>query len=79
MGMTFKAKHTYKGRSIGDADCLIYVEVLSRTAKTMKALVNGNLKTMRISIGYDGHEMVKPWGSYSMAPSITAGKIIGGL
>lgn len=69
--MKFEAGKTYKTRSVCDSDCIISVEVISRTAKTIKARVNREEKTLRIGV-YDGAEFVKPWGSYSMAPIVRA-------
>jgi len=68
----FEAGKVYKTRSIVDADYWVTIEVVSRTAKTVKAKVSGKLKTLRVAIGYDGAETVKPWGSYSMCPVISA-------
>jgi len=65
----FEAGKTYQTRSIGDHDCIIRVSVVSRTAKTIKT---ADGKTLRIGSFYDGSECVKPWGSYSMAPIVTA-------
>lgn len=66
---TFQVGQTYTTRSIGDHDCIIRVTVAKRTAKTITTAAG---KTLRISKFYDGAEMVKPWGSYSMAPIVTA-------
>lgn len=68
---TFQIGKTYTTRSICDYECIISITVLARTAKTIKANVRGELKTLRIA-EYEGREMVKPWGSYSMAPAIKA-------
>lgn len=67
----FKAGSTYQTRSICDADCIISVTVSKRTAKTITTSVMGQTKTLRIGVR-DGVEYVKPWGSYSMAPTVTA-------
>lgn len=66
----FETGKTYTTRSIGDADCIIRVTVLRRTAKT---LVTMSGKTLRIA-EYDGSEYVKPWGSYSMCPIVRASR-----
>ncbi len=74
----FAAGTTYTTRSICDHNCIITVAVVSRTAKTIKANVGGKLKTLRIgAYEIDGAEFVKPWGSYSMAPIVTANKARG--
>lgn len=67
----FEAGKTYSTRSICDHNCIITVEVISRTAKTIKAKADGGVKTFRIA-EYQGVEYVKPWGSYSMAPIVRA-------
>jgi len=73
--MKFEADKTYATRSVCDHDCVISVTVLKRTAKTIKALVRGAEKTLRIFIDMDGNEAVRPWGSYSMAPIVTAERV----
>ncbi len=65
---TFQIGKTYKTRSICDHDCIIAVHVESRTAKTIKTPTG---KVLRISV-FEGVERVKPWGSYSMAPVVSA-------
>jgi len=67
----FKPATKYSTRSICDHNCIFEIKVVSRTAKTIKALFHGELKTYRVSI-YDGVERIKPCGSYSMCPIITA-------
>lgn len=64
----FEAGKTYTTRSICDHDCIIRVAVAARTAKT---ITTEKGKTLRIRL-IDGIESVKPWGSYSMAPIVTA-------
>lgn len=65
---TFATGTTYATRSIGDADCIITLTVAKRTAKTITTDAG---KVLRIFM-YDNVERVKPWGSYSMAPTISA-------
>jgi hypothetical protein len=67
----FEVGKKYFTRSIGDHDCIITVEVLSRTAKTIKARTSQGDQTFRIS-EYEGVEQVRPWGSYSMCPIVGA-------
>lgn len=64
----FESGKTYTTRSVCDSNCIVSVEVVSRTAKTIKTAEG---KTMRIAL-YEGVEFVKPWGSYSMAPIVRA-------
>lgn len=66
---TFQAGRTYKTRSICNHDCIISATIVSRTAKTVKT---SDGKSFRVSTNYDGAEMFRPWGNYSMAPVITA-------
>ena len=71
----FVPGRTYYTRSIVDSDHIITVRVLSRTAKTIKAATSRGVHTLRISLfpsGIDTVEQVKPWGSYSMAPIVSA-------
>lgn len=66
--MNFEPGRTYSTRSICDYNCIISVTVTKRTAKT---ITTPEGKTFRIST-YDGNEQIKPWGRYSMAPTIGA-------
>ncbi len=70
----FESGKTYQTRSIGDYDCVIKVTIASRTAKTVKATVRGEVKTFRVN-EYNGVEQFMPWGNYSMAPRITADRV----
>ena len=67
----FEAGKTYQTRSVCDADCIIKVAVVARTAKTVKTAEG---KTLRVS-EWNGVEQVKPWGSYSMAPIVSADRV----
>lgn len=71
----FTVGHSYYGRFIGDSTMVVELQVLKRTAKTITAKIKGEReeKRLRISI-YEGVEYVKPFGSYSMAPMVTADK-----
>lgn len=72
----FEAGKTYQGRFICDYDSKILLTVVSRTAYTMKALIDRDpVKTLRIGEFMDS-EMVRPLGRYSMAPVISAEKVI---
>jgi hypothetical protein len=70
---TFQTGRTYTTRSVCDHDCIISVTIVKRTAKTVTVKGNGlvNGKTFRIA-EYFGIEQIKPWGSYSMAPTLRA-------
>jgi uncharacterized protein YabE (DUF348 family) len=67
----FTTETEYTTRSICDHDCIFRMQVISRTAKTIKAKIQGQIKTLRITVR-DGVEEVKPLGSYSMCPVIKA-------
>ena len=68
---TFQIGRTYTTRSVCDHDCVISVPVVARTAKTITTTMRGETKTLRIAVR-DGIEFVKPWGTYSMAPIVSA-------
>jgi hypothetical protein len=67
----FEAGKTYSTRSICDASMVISETITSRTAKTVKTASG---KSFRVA-EYNGVEFIKPWGSYSMAPRISADKV----
>lgn len=68
---TFTVGKTYTTRSICDYDCIISVTIDKRTAKTVTAKVKGDVKSFRVAVR-DGVECIKPWGSYSMCPTVRA-------
>lgn len=67
--MQFEAGKTYSTRSVCDRNCVFSITVTKRTAKTI-ATTDG--KTFRIAVNDRGEETIKPMGSYSMAPIISA-------
>jgi hypothetical protein len=71
----FEAGKTYWCTSICDSDCVYTITVIRRTAKTLYVTEYGKAKTLRIRIGYDGHEEVSPHGRYSMSATISASKV----
>lgn len=74
MATRFQVGKTYWTRSICDSECIVRVEVVARTAKTIRAKAGGITtapKTLRI-FEYDGVEQVRPWGNYSMCPIVGA-------
>lgn len=71
----FEIGKTYQTRSICDSNCIISITVTGRTASTITVNESGEIKKLRISKKYSGFrnaETVLPWGSYSMAPVISA-------
>lgn len=66
----FEPGKTYSTRSVCDHNCIVAVTIAKRTAKTVTT-TDG--KTFRVRVSLIGaEEMIKPWGSYSMAPIIGA-------
>jgi len=70
--MKFEVGTTYKTRSACNHDCIIEVPVLKRTEKTIRTIVHGREKTLRIGLTSQGVEFVCPWGRHSMAPLVDA-------
>jgi hypothetical protein len=62
----FEVGTTYATRSPCDHNCIVSVTVAKRTAKT---ITTDEGETFRIVCAY-GVERVKPWGNYSMCPSV---------
>jgi len=67
----FYAGKTYQTRSVCDADTIIRVTVAKRTDKM---IVTSTGERLRIKVWQDV-EQVKPWGSYSMAPIVSADRL----
>lgn len=70
----FIVGNTYWTRSIGDSECIFEMTVIARTPKTIRVAIKhrDGVKTLRPFIDYNGHEAVKPFGSYSMCAIISA-------
>lgn len=77
----FEVGKVYATCHICNSDCILSVKVLRRTAATvtieiLRGVINGErIKTCRINPKMAerfGEEAVKPWGSYSMSPTISA-------
>ena len=77
--ITFKLNARYTMKSPCDTNCVWTYEVVGRTAKTVKLVSIGSSgeqvdfrqSQCRVS-AWNGVEQVKPLGSYSMAPVLTA-------
>ena len=67
----FQAGKTYFTRSVADADCIIKITIDKRTPSTIVTTDGKRLKVKE----WNGVEQVKPWGSYSMAPIISADRL----
>jgi hypothetical protein len=70
----FETGKTYYTRSVADYDTIVRVTVAKRTDKTIVTALGDRL---RINIWNDV-EQVKPWGSYSMAPIVSADRLLTG-
>lgn len=79
----FEVGKVYATRHICNSDCILSVKVLKRTTATvtveiLRGVINGErIKTCRINpkeAARFGEEVVRPWGTYSMAPTISAGR-----
>ena len=73
MTTQFTVGTTYYTRSICDHNCIYRIEVVGRTAKTIKVRRGNDAgpRNLRVAI-IGGVETVKPYGSHSMAPMIDA-------
>lgn len=72
----FEIGKTYFCRSLCDYDCVWTFEIVSRTEKT---IITACGKTLRINpkmTEYNKAETVYPLGRYSMAPTLTAEKVV---
>ncbi len=69
----FKVGMTYMTRSIGDHNCIITADIVSRTTKTVTARIDGTSKPAVFRLSeYEGKEQFYPWGRHSMCPIIDA-------
>jgi hypothetical protein len=69
----FQVGRTYWTRSAHDHGCGFFFDIIARTAKTV--IVNNGDRVTKHGISvYNGVEQFKPFGSYSMAPIISADK-----
>jgi hypothetical protein len=72
--MKFETGKTYYTRSAVDYDTIIAITIIKRTAKTITTKTMGRVVNLRVK-EFDGVETVRPWGSYSMCPTIGADRI----
>lgn len=68
----FQPGQTYYTRSVADYDTIVCVTVAKRTTKTIVTAAGDRL---RINVWNDV-EQVKPWGSFSMAPIVSADRLL---
>jgi hypothetical protein len=72
---TFQVGQIVSANSACDYDCVWTFEVVSRTAKFITLRDQGTGNTMRVGVRvYDGEEWASPFGRYSMAPVVRAGR-----
>ena len=73
---TFKLNATYRMNWIGDSSLVTLFKVTKITPSflTVKNISTGETHRAKIK-NYDGEQYVLPLGSYSMAPSLRAGKL----
>ena len=67
----FNVNQTYSCRSICDHNCVWHFTILERTDKSVTTWIEGK-KTRRKILNWQGVETFRPFGSYSMAPTVSA-------
>lgn len=73
----FEVGKTYFCQFLGDSDIYLTVKILSRTEKMVTALMDDQVKKFKIKVmQYNNTESFKPLGTYSLAPTITALKVV---
>lgn len=73
MTQEFKLFTTYQTRSACDNDCVISIQFVKRTAKTITCESGDKFRIFKDD---EGVEAIRPWGRYSMSPVITARKAV---
>lgn len=72
---TFETGKAYVHGWIGDSELFTTWTVLTRTAKTVTITDGYETRKCRI-FEYDGTECVRPFGTYSMCPTLRAEKVV---
>lgn len=67
----FEVGETYQVRSLGDWDCIFSFEVTKRAFTTVWLTDGHDTYQRRISV-WDGVETCKPYGTYSLSPTLRA-------
>jgi len=70
----FEVGQSYFCRSVCDYDCIWSFKIVARTAKTIKTECGKTLRIVAASLNHT--ELVYPLGRYSMAPMLSADKIV---
>ena len=65
---------TFQTRSVCAHNCVISVTIESRTACFVRTTEGQRFKVARSEVAGGEVETIRPWGSFSMAPTITAEK-----
>lgn len=72
----FEVGKTYYCRSVCDYDCVWKYTIASRTEKTIRTTCGKTLRINKKLTNYFDIEQVLPLGNYSMAPILSADKVI---
>ena len=75
MTIKFETGKTYTVRSIGDSECIYRFKILKRTEKSVWIEEHGEKTVRRTVTVRDGVEAIKPYGTYSMSPTLMADKV----
>lgn len=71
--VNFETGSTYQVRSIGDQNCVWTFEVIRRTDKSIWVNCKNDYQNKRLVVSVrEGVEVVKPFGVYSMSPTLRA-------
>jgi hypothetical protein len=74
---TFQVGNTYKMLWIGDADAATPCKVLKRSKKFVTFELPGfGVKRVGVKVDFNGSEYAQPIGRYSMAPQVTANRLM---
>jgi len=69
----FHVGQTYQVRSLGDWDCIFSFQVTDRTNKTVWIKDDSDGKILMRRVSYRGDvEVLKPYGTYSLSPTLRA-------
>lgn len=69
----FEVGETYQVRSLGDWDCIFSFEVVKRAYSTVWLNDGYETKARRVNVR-DGVESCKPYGTYSLSPTLRANR-----
>lgn len=73
----FQVAQKFQATSACDHECVWTFTVLARTAKFVTLLEDGAAVPVRVGVRtWDGVEFCSPFGTYSMAPSLSADRAV---